>query len=108
MLNKTNARTLIKVYGADADACIGCQVCLTVQMVVQRLEAELDVIPDEVAVGQIAGVSGVKNGVNLDAVSCNQATVNVGKSSRLRLERWPSGRRRTPAKRVYTPKIPDS
>lgn len=62
-------------------------------------------IDAEAAVARIggvkSGVSGVKNGVNLDAVGCNQMTVNVEKSSQLRLERWPSGRRRTPAKRVW-------
>jgi hypothetical protein len=49
----------------------------------------------------LAQIGGVKNGVNLDAAGCNQTTANVGKSGRLRLERWPSGRRRTPAKRVW-------
>jgi hypothetical protein len=73
--------------------------------VAQRLEAELGVIPDEAAVAQIAGVksgvSGVKNGVNLDAVGCSQTTAVVGKSRPVRLERCPSGRRGTPGERVY-------
>ena len=73
--------------------------------VAQQLEAELGVLPEAHAVAEIAGVkngvSGVKNGVNLVAASCSQVRRDVGKSSDLRLERWPSGRRRTPAKRVW-------
>ena len=73
--------------------------------VAQRLEAELGTLPEQAAVAQIggvkSGVSGVKNGVNLDAVGCNPVSRGVGKSSSFRLERWPSGRRRTPAKRVW-------
>ena len=40
-------------------------------------------------------------GVNLAAGSCSRAQRDVGKPSRFRLERWPSGRRRTPAKCVW-------
>jgi len=73
--------------------------------VAQHLEAELGAIPEVAAVAQMGGVktgvSGVKNGVNLDAAGCNQMTANVRKSSQFCLERWPSGRRRTPAKRVW-------
>ncbi len=73
--------------------------------VAQQLEAELGALPEEPAAAAIGGVktgvSGVKNGVNLDAASCNQTTGPVGKSKSFRLERWPSGRRRTPAKRVW-------
>ncbi len=73
--------------------------------VAQRLEAELSAIPAEAAVAQIggvkSGVSGVKNGVKMDAVGCSQPSPDVGKRSSFRLERWPSGRRRTPAKRVW-------
>src|SRR5262244_1283588 len=36
---------------------------------------------------------------------CSPFVSDVSKSSSVRLERWP---RRTPAKRVYAPKIPDS
>ena len=66
--------------------------------VAQQLEAELGALPEAHAVAQIGGV---ENGVNLDAAGCNQTTAKVGKSGRLRWERWPSGRRRTPAKRVW-------
>ena len=80
--------------------------------VAQRLEEEIGDLPREVAQAQFTGVNpgvnrsenevaGVKNGVNLDAASCNQMSADVGKSRRLRRERWPSGRRRTPAKRVW-------
>ena len=66
--------------------------------VAQQLEAELGTLPEAPAA---AVIGGVKNGVNLDAASCNQTTGPVGKSKSFRLERWPSGRRRTPAKRVW-------
>jgi integrase len=80
--------------------------------VAQRLEAEIGELPREAAQAQFTGVnsgvnrsknegSGVKNGVNLSAAGCSQVSADVGKSSRLRRERWPSGRRRTPAKRVW-------
>jgi integrase len=73
--------------------------------VAQRLEAELGELRESedmaLVAGVKSGVSGVKNGVNLDAVGCNQATANVGKSRSLRTERCPSGRRGTPGERVY-------
>ncbi len=41
--------------------------------------------------GVKSGVSGVKNSVNLNAVSCNPVLGEVGKSRCFRLGRWPSG-----------------
>jgi hypothetical protein len=70
--------------------------------VAQQLEAELGVIPEAAAVAQMGGV---KNGVNSDALGCSQLRRDVGKSGDFRLERWPSGRRRTPAKRPPTNRI---
>jgi integrase len=80
--------------------------------VAQRLEAEIGGLPREVAQAQFTGVNpgvnrsenevaGVNAGVNSDGASCSQTTPDVRKSIRLRRERWPSGLRRTPAKRVW-------
>ena len=73
--------------------------------VAQRLEAELGELRKSEEMARVGGVkscvSGVKNGVNLDAVGCSQLPRDVGKSRSLDTERCPSGRRGTPGERVY-------
>jgi len=80
--------------------------------IAQRLEAEIGDLSAVAAQAPFTGVNsgvnrvenaaaGVKNGVNPSVDGCTQMPPDVGKRSDLRLERWPSGRRRTPAKRVW-------
>ena len=73
--------------------------------IAQRLEAEIGDLPAEAEqhahTGVKSGVSGVKDGVDFGVEACSQVSPDVSKRDYWRTERWPSGRRRTPAKRVW-------